>query len=149
MENLVMFMVLPFRVGTPVTILEIYIKMKTPERWRTFPRYALFASFLAQKSSKDVKTSWRRTMTSPDIMTSYRDIMWRHVTSTSGVMTNWLCVIHPAETSEITSFQPGDLDLWPMNLTYELIWYIIKVNASTKFRICMSNGSGVRALTDM
>ncbi len=45
-------------------------------------------------------------------------------------------------------FQPGDLDLWPMTLTFELIRDIIKVNASTKFRVCMSNGSAMRALTD-
>ncbi len=35
-----------------------------------------------------------------------------------------------------------------MTLTFELIRDIIKVNASTKFRVCMSNGSAVRAFTD-
>ncbi len=49
--------------------------MKTPERWRALPRRALFVSILAQKSSKDVKTSFFRTMTSHDV------IQWRHVTS--------------------------------------------------------------------
>ncbi len=126
--------------------------MKTPERWHALPRRALFVSILAQNSSKDVKTSCR------DVMTPYHDITWRHDVvlwchnvmlwrhMTSGVMKNWPCVIHPAETSKITFFQPGDLDLWPM--TFELIRDIVKVNASTKFRVCMSNGSAVRALTN-
>ncbi len=35
-----------------------------------------------------------------------------------------------------------------MTLTFEPIRDIIKVNASTKFRVCMSNGSAVRALTN-
>ncbi len=102
--------------------------MKTPERWCALPRHALFVSILGQKSSKDVKTSccdvmrlyhdimwrhtvtsWRRTVTSCDVMTSCRDV-------TSCVMTNWLCVIHPAETSEITFFSA-----WrPWPLTYDL-----------------------------
>ncbi len=97
--------------------------------------------------------SWRRTMTSRDVMTSYGDVTWRYDVMpwrhiTPGVMTNWLCVIHPAETLDITFFQPGDLDLWPMTLTFELIRDIVKVNTSTKFRVCMSNGSAVRALTN-
>ncbi len=88
--------------------------MKTPERWRALPRRALFVSILAQKSSTDVKTSCRSTMT------SYCDVTWRHDVMlwchmTSGVMTNWLCVIHPSETSEITFFNLATLtfDLWP------------------------------------
>ncbi len=35
-----------------------------------------------------------------------------------------------------------------MTLTFELIQDIIKVNACTKFWVCMSNGSAVRELTD-
>ena len=35
-----------------------------------------------------------------------------------------------------------------MTLTFELIRDIIKVNASIKYWVCMSNGSAMRALTD-
>ncbi len=35
-----------------------------------------------------------------------------------------------------------------MTLTFELIRDIVTVNPSTKFRVRMSNGSAVRALTD-
>ena len=49
--------------------------MKTPERWRALPRRALFVSILAQKSSKDVKTSrW-------DITWRHDIVLWRHMTS--------------------------------------------------------------------
>ncbi len=128
--------------------------MKTPERWRALPRRALFVSILARKSSTDVKTSqdvmpwhhdavpWRHDV----VLWRHDVVLWRHMTS--GVMKNWPCVIHPAETSKITVFQPGDLDLGPMTLTFEVIRDIIKVNASTKFRDRMSNGSAGRALTD-
>ncbi len=88
--------------------------MKTPERWRALPRRALFVSVLAQKSPKDVKTSWRDVMMLyHDVMTSYRDITWRRMMS--GVMTKLLCAIHPSETSEIMFFNVTTLtfDLWP------------------------------------
>ena len=109
-------------------------KMKPPERWRALPRRALFVSIFAQKSSKDVKTSCC------DVVPR------RHVTS--GVMTNWPCVIHP--NFENTIFWPGDVDLWPMTLTltFELGLDLIKVNPHTKFRDPRSNGSAVRALTN-
>ena len=73
--------------------------------------------FLPKSRQKDVKTSCR------DVMTSYHDVTWRHDVMpwrhmTSGVMTNWLCVIHPSETSEITFFNLATLtfDLWPWPL---------------------------------
>ena len=53
----------------------------------------------------------------------------------------------PSETSVIFFFQPGDLDLWPMTLIFKLFRDIIKVHASTKFWVCTSDGSGVRAFT--
>ncbi len=108
-----------------LVICMLAVIMETPERWRALPRRALFVSILAQKSSKDVKMScrdavprrdpvpwrhvmsWRRTVTSRDVMS------WCHMTS--GVMTNWLCVIQPSETLEITFFNLATLtfDLWP------------------------------------
>ncbi len=45
-------------------------------------------------------------------------------------------------------FWHGDLDLWPMTLTIELIRHIIKVNPCTKFCDDMSNGSAVRVPTN-
>ncbi len=84
--------------------------------------------------------TWRHTVTSRDVM------MWRHMTS--GVMTNWLNANSPIWNFGNHVFQPGNLDLWPMTLTFELIWDIIKINASIKFQVCMSNGSAVRALTN-
>ncbi len=85
-------------------------------------------------------------------------VPWRHVTWWRGAVTSWR---HAGTSYDVRChdklalcnspiwnfgnhvFQPGDLDLWPW-----LIRDIIKVNASTKFRVCMSNGSAVRALTD-
>ncbi len=46
-------------------------KMKTPERWRALPQRALLVSILAQKWSKDVKTS-RRGVTSHDVRCHYK-----------------------------------------------------------------------------
>ncbi len=42
----------------------------------------------------------------------------------------------------------GDLDLWPMTLTFELIWDMVKVNVFLKSLVRMSDGSVVRELTD-
>ncbi len=117
--------------------------MKTPERWRALPRHALFASTFGQKSSKDVKTSrhdatWRHDVVPWRHMTSWCDVAWRPFVMTECTNCNL------SETSEITFF---NLDLWPMTLTFELI-RDIKVNASTKYWVCMSNGSAVRVLTD-
>ncbi len=126
-------------------LIAIRFLMKTPERWRALPRRALFVSILAQKSSKDVMTSWRHDV-----------VPWRYVTSWCHAVTSHDVRCHdklalcnsPIWNFGNHVFQPGDLDLWPMTLTFELIWDIIKVNASTKFRVCTSNGSAVRALTD-
>ncbi len=85
--------------------------MKTPERWRALPRRALFVSILAQKSSKDVKTSRR------DVTWRYDVVLWRHMMS--GVMTKWLCAIYIGHTitksQKITFFKMVTLpfDLWP------------------------------------
>ncbi len=89
----------------------------------------------------DVATSWRDVVTSRDIVTSWHDVRWRLV------MTE--CTkIWPIRNFGNHVFQPGDLDLWPMTLTFELIRDIMKVNVSTTFWVSMSNGSAVRALTD-
>ena len=50
--------------------------MKTPERWRAFPRHALFVGILAQMSSNDVRMSrcyvtWRHDVTPWHHMPSY------------------------------------------------------------------------------
>ena len=82
---------------------------------RDVPSLSVFLPKSCQRMSKrHAVTSWRRTITSHDVMTSYCDVMWRHMTS--GVMTN--CVIHPSETSKITFFNLATLtfDLWPWPL---------------------------------
>ncbi len=58
--------------------------MKTPERWRAFPRCALLISILSKKNltcitygclfASDKGASWCHTVTSRDVMTSHRNI---------------------------------------------------------------------------
>ncbi len=43
-----------------------------------------------------------------------------------------ICVIQPITNFENYIFQYGDPDLWPMTLTFEPIWDIIKVNPHAK-----------------
>ena len=45
-------------------------------------------------------------------------------------------------------FEPGDLNLWPMTLTIELVWDVMKVNPCAKFHDRTPNGLAVKALTD-
>ncbi len=81
---------------------------------------------------------------------------WRHdvtpwCNTTSYVITKRFCPIYTGHTikmSENHFFQNGDLDLWPMTLTFELIQDIVKVNPSTKFWVRIFNGSAGRALTN-
>ncbi len=44
--------------------------------------------------------------------------------------------------------KPGDLDCRPTTLTFKVIRDTIKVNVSTKFWVCTSNGSAVRAFKE-
>ncbi len=78
--------------------------------------------------------SWRHTMTSHNIITAHNRPLF--------------CILAlKLENSGNCHFWPGDLDLWPMTLTIELIQDIIKVNPCTKFCVDMSNGSVVRVPT--
>ena len=122
--------------------------MKTPERWRALPRRALIVSILAQKVVKGCQyvalwrhmTSWHCAVTSGDVTTLLH--------MTSYYMTKRTCTDQPIWKSENHVFQPSDLDLWPMTLTFELIRDIVKVNPSTKSGVCTFNGSAGKALTD-
>ncbi len=134
----------------PCTPLFRYLRvytyvMKTPERWRALPRRGLFVSILAQSrqrmSRRHAVTSWRRTMASHDVMTSYCDVTWRQVIK-------WNHNRQPFRNTRKWRFQCGDLDLWPMTLTFELGWDLTKVYFHTKFRDPRSNGLAVRALTN-
>ena len=116
------------------------LPMKTPERWRALQRRALFVSILAQKLSKDVKTPC-------DVMALCRDVMTLHH-MISYDMTKWTCPGQPIWKSENYVFQPSDLDLSPITLTFKLIRDIVKVNFSIKFWVCTFNGSAGRALID-
>ena len=88
------------------------------------------------------------------------DVMpWRHMTSRHHAMTSHdvmtshhkpvfgICSLK-SENSGNYVFDLGDLDLWPMTLTIELIQGIIEVNPCIKYRDHMSNGLAMRALTD-
>ena len=94
--------------------------MKTPERWRALPRRALFVSILAQirqrMSRRHALTSWRRTTTSRDVMTSYCDVTWRHaVTSYDVRLQSGTTQDNPSGTPENDVFNMATLtfDLWP------------------------------------
>ena len=115
---------------------------------RDVPSLSLFQT-KSPCNSHYVIASRRHVMTSRDIMMPRRDVVthigimyhdtqWHHVSSQ-------LC---PQETRFSVCFQPSDLDLWPMTLTYQLIQGMIMVHSSTKSGVRKSNGSGVRALTD-
>ncbi len=52
--------------GDPVLVAANVNAMKTPERWRTLPRRALFVSILAQMPSNDVKTFLHHAVMSHD-----------------------------------------------------------------------------------
>ena len=97
-------------------------------------------------------------------LTSFYDVMmsccdrWRHVTSWCHAVTPYAIIMSDCKlvfcilalksgNHGNCVFWSGDLDLWPLTLTIELIEDIIKVNPCTKFRDPMSNGSAVRALT--
>ncbi len=73
-----------------------------------------------------------------DVMTSHRDVTWCHYITlwchimTPYNMTKWTCTVNPLENPKKHIFQPSNLDLWPMTLTFKLIQNIVKVNLSTK-----------------
>ncbi len=84
--------------------------------------------------------------------TSRRHAVTSHdVTWCQNVFTKWICAIYTGDIikkSENHVFQYGDLDLWPMTLTFELIRDFIKVNVPTYFWVRMSNRSTMRALNN-
>ncbi len=87
--------------------------------------------------------SWRHAMTSCDVMTSCCDTTWCQLSCQNG----------SAQSTQVTSsknpiFKCGDLDLWPMTLTFKLGWDFIMVILHTKFRGPKSNGSARRELTN-
>ncbi len=83
-------------------------------------------------------------------VTSRHDVTtWCHaVTSHCGNAIMSMYTRHPVKEAKNYVFQDGDLDLWPMTLTSELVRDMVKVNPSTKFWVRMFNGSVARALTD-
>ena len=142
----------------------VSVIMKTPERWRALPRrpscqYSCPIDLLTQTfhtlqqlimtdRQKLSSLLWRYVMTSRcDVMWRHDVRLWRHMMPYN--MTKWNCEpSQPTWKSENNVFQPSDLDIWPMTLTFELIRDIVKVNPSTKFWVCTSNGSARRVLTD-
>ncbi len=90
-------------------------------------------------------TPWRHGVTSRDVMTSWRHGVTSHDFLCHDSESTWAI---QSEVSKIHVFQHGDLDLWPMTLTFELVQDIIEVHTSTKFWVRTSNRSAVRALTD-
>ncbi len=104
--------------------------MKTPERWRPSRVVPSFRySCLKDMAGRHV--------------TSYDITAWYHVTSYAMVMNLYRPTHQKVKKSCFSTWRP-----WPMTLTLELIRDIIKVHPSTKFKVCMSNGSAGRALTD-
>ncbi len=98
-----------------------------------------------------------------DTMTSRCDVMWRHdvtvwlhMTSLppimtwhyNYVMTDWIYTGHHFRNFKNNVFHHGDLNLWSMTLTFELIREMVEIHLSTKFWVRISNGSDVRVLTD-
>ncbi len=67
---------------------------------------------------------------------------------TSYVITKKECIDQPICNSRNHVFQPGDLDLWPVTLTFQPIWVVVKVNDTCEFWVCMLNNSAGRALTN-
>ena len=75
--------------------------------------------------------------------------LWKHPTSYSWVSSlaalpgqcSWKSIECPNR-----HFWPCDLDLWPMNLTYDL--YILPIDLHTKIQVCTSVRSAVRVVTD-
>ncbi len=106
-------------------------KMKMPERWRALPRRALLVSILAQKLSKDVKTSCH-------------DVTWRHMTSWCH---NWchtssqngsvqFIQVTPSKSPKITFINMVTLtfDLWPWPSNSSEIWWSL---------LCVQNVSSI------
>ena len=98
---------------------------------------------------------WHHNMTSRDVMTS-DDVMWCHITSLEPCDVVWChimswchwLVMMPHKTVDRILFLSSDLDLWPMTLIIKLILDIDQLDAHTKFRVSISNGSAVRAQTN-
>ncbi len=84
-----------------------------------------------------------------DVMTSHHDVMWRHAVTFYVICHDKMNLYRSTHQKlQHYVFPRGDLDLWPIILTFELIRDIIRVNPHIKFYISMSNGSATRELTD-
>ena len=105
-----------------------------------YPNYSICENYYAV-------TSWTWRVTSRHDMTSHRDVVVLCQPAPS-VMTKWTSIRKWIRNTKNHVFFNGDLDLWPMTLTFELVRDIVKVNPSAKFWVRTWNGSGVRALTD-
>ena len=90
----------------------------------------------AKPMSCEVTTSRRHIIKSHDVMMPHhRPSVWYQSTQIRKPWKKWF-------------FGPGDLDLWLMTLTIELVREVIKVNPCAKFHDHMPNGSALRVLTD-
>ena len=93
-------------------------------------------------------------VTSLDVMTSYRDLTWRHdvilwchMKSHRGPLRFDMGIPFRQKPGNHIVW-PYDLDLWPITLTYNPSLAKVKVNPHTKNQGHRSNGSAVRVLTD-
>ncbi len=68
----------------------------------------------------------------------------RQVSSVSSV-TSWLLLNYYDEISQKNGFWPGDLDLWPMTLTFKLDLDILPLDLHTKIQGCTFVRSPLRA----
>ncbi len=93
------------------------------------------------------------------LLTSFRDVMpphhecrdlilWCHVTAWCYTIGLSLVSIYSNQKTREKGFWPGDLDIWPITLTSELIQDIPKANPCTRFHDHNSNSSVMRGLTD-
>ncbi len=57
-----------------------------------------------------------------------------------GSLTSYIICMKPVKWASNNIFWPGDLDLWPMTLTFRVDLWVIHVNAQTKFHNPRCNG---------
>ncbi len=112
-------------------------KMKTPERSHPSRVVPSLSLFLPERPS-NTHYCWHVTSQQCD-MTYYVITKWSKVNCT---------LIFTFYMPRKSRLWPGDLDLWPMTLSIELVWDIVQIHPSTNFRVHMSNGLAVRVFTD-
>ena len=99
---------------------------------------------------RTMKTPWRSSPVVPSLSVLLsKDVKWSHdATLWCHTWQSEPAQVNLSENPKNRVFQPSDLDLWPLTLTFKLIRDIVKVNPSIKFWVRTFNGSARRALTD-